>query len=150
MNMIGRAVLVAALALGLLGCEKTKTDNNKTGAPSPVIAKADQYAIDVLGTYYLWNDEIKKDLVRLSPDTCRMPMEVVKSIRYHEGGKEVDKWTMLTDDLLSFKRSIQGQGLTYGYDLQLGKFSDRAGEYFLQGRACHERRTEARRCHHNP
>ena len=78
MNMIGRAVLVAALALGLLGCEKTKTDNNKTGAPSPVIAKADQYAIDVLGTYYLWNDEIKKDLVRLSPDTCRMPMEVVK------------------------------------------------------------------------
>lgn len=29
MNMIGRAVLVAALALGLLGCEKTKTDNNK-------------------------------------------------------------------------------------------------------------------------
>ena len=103
MNMIGRAVLVAALALGLLGCEKTKTDNNKTGAPSPVIAKADQYAIDVLGTYYLWNDEIKKDLVRLSPDTCRMPMEVVKSIRYHEGGKEVDKWTMLTDDLLSFR-----------------------------------------------
>ncbi len=131
MNMIGRTVLVAALALGLLGCEKTKTDNNKTGTPSPVIAKADQYAIDVLGTYYLWNDEIKKDLVRLSPDTCRMPMEVVKSIRYHEGGKEVDKWTMLTDDLLSFKRSIQGQGLTYGYDLQLGKFSDRAGEYFL-------------------
>lgn len=115
---------------GLSGCVGTNADK-RNDAPTPEVAKADQYAIDVLGTYYLWNEEIEKDLRRLDPDTCRMPMDVVKSIRYREGGKEVDKWTILTDDLESFQNSVQGLGLTYGYDLQAGRISNKPGEYFL-------------------
>ena len=122
-------MLVAAV-LGLAGCVGTNADRIEA-VPSPEIAKADQYAIDVLGMYYLWNEEVEKDLARLDPDTCRMPMEVVRSIRYHEGGKEVDRWTVLTDDLKSFRNSVQGLGLTYGYDLQAGRISNKPGEYFL-------------------
>lgn len=129
-NLRGAAAVLAAAMLGLLSCEGTKTDK-RVDVPTPEVAKADQYAIDVLGSYYLWNEEIEKDLVRLHPDTCRMPMEVVKSIRYHEGGKEIDRWTVLTDDLESFQNSVQGLGLTYGYDLQAGRISNREGEYFL-------------------
>ena len=128
-NLCGAAV-VLTVALGLLGCVETNADN-KDEAPTPEIAKADRFAIDVLETYYLWNEEIEKNLAKLDPDTCRMPMEVVKSIRYHEVGKEVDKWTVLTDDLESFTNSVQGLGLTYGYDLQVGRISNREGEYFL-------------------
>ena len=119
-----------AVALGLSGCVETNADN-RDEAPTPEIAKADRFAIDVLETYYLWNEEIERDLRRLDPDTCMMPMEVVEDIRYREGGKEVDRWTILTDDLESFTNSVQGLGLTYGYDLQAGRISNKAGEYFL-------------------
>ena len=129
-NLCGAAVLWVVAMLGLAGCEETKADKGEN-APSPEIAKADQYSIDVLGTYYLWNEEVEKDLARLDPDTCRVPMEVVKSIRYREGGKEVDRWTVLTDDLDSFQNSVQGLGLTYGYELQAGRISNKPGEYFL-------------------
>ena len=129
-NLCGAAVALAAVLLGLAGCVGTKADKVEN-SPTPEEAKADQYAIDVLGSYYLWNEEIEKDLVRLDPDTCRMPVEVVKSIRYHERGKEVDRWTVLTDNLESFTNSVQGLGLTYGYDLQVGRISNREGEYFF-------------------
>ncbi len=136
------AAFWAAVVLGLAGCEKDNVENiiiggggsadeDKVEAPSPEIAQADQFAIDVLGTYYLWNEEIERDFDRLDPDTCRMPMDVVKSIRYHENGREVDRWTVLTDDLESFSNSVQGLGLTYGYDLQAGRISNKDGEYFL-------------------
>lgn len=129
-NLCGAAAVLVVAVLGLSGCVGTNADK-KGNAPSSEISKADQYAIDVLGTYYLWNEEIEKDLRRLDPDTCRMPMEVVESIRYREGGKEVDRWTILTDDLESFQNSVQGLGLTYGYDLQAGRISNKPGEYFL-------------------
>lgn len=129
-SLCGVAAFWVAAMLGLSGCEGTKVDKVEN-APGPEVAKADQYAIDVLGTYYLWNEEIEKDLPRLDPDTCRMPMEVVESIRYHEGGKEVDRWTVLTDDLKSFQNSVQGLGLTYGYGLQAGRLRGRDGEYYL-------------------
>ena len=86
-NLCGAAAVLVVAVLGLSGCVGTNADK-KGNAPSSEISKADQYAIDVLGTYYLWNEEIEKDLRRLDPDTCRMPMEVVESIRYREGGKE--------------------------------------------------------------
>ena len=130
-NLCGVAVLWTAVTLALAGCVGTANPDKKGDTPTPEVAKADQYAIDVLGSYYLWNEEIEKNLVRLDPDTCRMPMEVVKSIRYREGGKEVDRWTVLTDDLKSFQNSVQGLGLTYGYDLQAGRISNKPGEYFL-------------------
>ena len=60
-NMCGAAVVLAAVMLWLSGCVETDADKREN-APTHEIAKADQYAIDVLETYYLWNEEIEKDL----------------------------------------------------------------------------------------
>ncbi len=118
------------LAFCLQSCEKNHPAD--TPAPSEEVAMADRFATDVLERLYLWNGEVGKDLSRLSPDTCRFPMDVVKEIRYHDdSGREVDKWTILTDDLESVTGSLQGVGLTFGYDLQAGRISNGEERYFL-------------------
>lgn len=58
-NMCGTAVVLAAAMLWLSGCVETDADKREN-APTHEIAKADQYAIDVLETYYLWNEEIER------------------------------------------------------------------------------------------
>lgn len=114
-------------------CREKTSDTPETPSetPSKETAKADQFAQDVLGSYYLWSSEISKDLARLDSDTCLSPMAVVDEIRYHESGTEVDHWTMLTDDLKSFTNSVQGLGVTYGYSLAYGGISGSSGTYFL-------------------
>ena len=99
--------------------------------PSKQIQQADQFAIDALATYYLWTKEIYNDLEKLNPNTCTDPITVVHDIRYHTNKKEVDHWTQLTDDLKSMTNSVEGLGLTYGYDLQAGRISNKEGVYFL-------------------
>ena len=125
------AALWAVAALGFVACEKSETGG--TGALLDEVSKADQFAIDVLGSYYLWNEEIERDLKHLNPDTCRFPMEVVKNIRYYDysAGREIDRWTVLTDDLQSLVNSIQGREVAYGYYLQAGRISNAPGCYFL-------------------
>ena len=99
--------------------------------PSDEIQQADQFAKDMFSVYYLWNKEINSDLNRLSPDTCKSPITVVEEIRYHKSGKEVDHWTQLTNNLGSMTSSVQGLGLTYGYELQAGRITNKNGVYFL-------------------
>lgn len=87
------------------------------------IATIDEFTSDVLGSWYLWNDEIAGSLKQLDPRTCTDPIRVVNKIRYHRNGREIDHWTELMENLEEFSQAVQGLGLTYGYDLQWGKFS---------------------------
>ena len=104
---------------------------SETTGPTTQIRQADVFAQNALGIYYLWAKEIDSDLDQLSPSTCTDPVSVVRKIRYHVDNKEVDHWTVLTDDLKSMTNSVEGLGLTFGYDLQAGGISNRTGEYFL-------------------
>ena len=121
-----------AAALVIVSCDPVQPDNQdnnkekeeekekekeKKQLPED-IRQADQFASDVLSTYYLWVNEIKKDLTKLDPNVCEDPISTVKQIRYKEDGKDVDKWTVLTDDIGAMESSVQGLGLSYGYDLQ--------------------------------
>ena len=56
---------------------------------------------------------------------------MVNQIRYHQGGKEVDHWTSMTNSLEAMTSSVQGLGLSFGYDLQAGRISNKEGVYFL-------------------
>ena len=126
-QLIYTALVVAVSLMTFMSCdEKVEPDPTPqpTPQPTPVVEKpsaelqqADQFAIDLFSTYYLWSQEVKKDLPRLSPDTCKTPIAVVKEIRYHNAGKEVDHWTQLTQDLGAMTSSVQGLGLSYGYSL---------------------------------
>lgn len=112
--------------------EKEKEKEQETAKkPSDEIQQADIFARDLLGTYYLWNSEIGNDLARFNPDTCFNPISVVNQIRYHQGGKEVDHWTSMTNSLEAMTSSVQGLGLSFGYDLQAGRISNKEGVYFL-------------------
>ena len=113
-----------------------KIDSRKNGGSSQVevsavTKKVDQFAIDVLETYYLWNKEIAGDIKRLNPDTCTTPIAVVSDIIYRENGKEVDKWTMLMERLSDMESSVQGNSTTFGLDFAVGTISNKPGEYFL-------------------
>ena len=99
--------------------------------PSEEIRQADVFAQDLLGTYYLWNSEIANDLKRFNPDTCFNPISVVNKIRYHQNNKEVDKWTSMTSSLESMTSSVQGLGLSFGYELMYGPIANKEGCYYL-------------------
>lgn len=99
-------------------------------ATSDEIYYANQFAADLLSNVYLWNAEISNDLGQLDPDNNLDPIGTVEQIRYHENGKEIDKWTTMTDDYQSFTSSLSGVETTYGYGLTLGQFSN-TGTYFF-------------------
>ena len=141
--------LVAAFGL-LIACdpqqEQPVNNNNNTdnpgggtdtpqqpvsNKPSIEIQQADQFAIDALGVYYLWNKQINNSLKRLDPDTCKSPIPVVQEIRYHKADKEIDHWTQLTNNLGEMTSSVEGLGLTYGYDLQAAGIRNKPGTYIL-------------------
>jgi carboxyl-terminal processing protease len=98
---------------------------------SAVTQKVDKFAIDVLDTYYLWNEEIADDISRLTPDTCTTPIAVVSDITYSENGVKVDRWTELMEDLSELESSVQGNSTTFGFDFGLGTITNADGEYFL-------------------
>lgn len=76
---------------------------------------ANQFARDMLETYYYWNKEIAGDLPLLDPETNNDPITTVDQIKYHEDDKVIDKWTMLTNDFKSFTSGVEGVATTYGY-----------------------------------
>lgn len=76
---------------------------------------ANNFAYDILDYYYYWNEEIASDLKKLDPNKNTDPIETVSEIKYHQGGKAIDKWTMLTDDMKKFQSGVAGVSTTYGY-----------------------------------
>lgn len=80
---------------------------------------ANMFGKDVMSTFYYWCDEIGKDLDAWNIKTNTDPIGTVDRIRYHEGEKFIDKWTMLTDDMDSFTSSVEGVSTTFGWSLSV-------------------------------
>ncbi len=125
--------LFVALLVGFsnASCSDDDPVENETGGLLPPkretteeIYSANVFAHDVLHDIYLWNKEIYNDLKQLDPNKNMDPIKTVENIRYHEGSKEVDKWTMLTDDLKSMVSGTQGVETTFGYNLALFYISE--------------------------
>ena len=76
------------------------------------------FAYNTMNIYYLWNEEISDGLAtwKLNED----PIEKVKIIRYKDDqGKDIDKWTVVTDDIDSMMSKTAGVSTTYGFDFKL-------------------------------
>ena len=101
------------------GCtEEEDINNNESDNTSKITEEtryANRFAREVLEMYYYWNTEISKDLNKLNPETNSDPIATVEEIRYHDGTNQVDKWTMLTDNMDEFTSSVEGVSTTYGY-----------------------------------
>ena len=80
---------------------------------------ANNFAHDILSVYYYWNEQIAGDLKKLDPNTNTDPIKTVSEIKYHtfqnSERKDIDKWTMLTDNMKQFESEVGGEYVTYGY-----------------------------------
>lgn len=92
-------------------------------AVSDEIFYANCFGKDVLSQYYYWCDEIAADLRQWDEETNEDPIGTVDRIKYHEGDKYIDKWTMMTDDVASFNSSMEGVSTTYGWNLTVYQIS---------------------------
>ena len=117
-RICGIAALVM-LAL-LAGCGKQRPDeyrqlDDETRAQRKYV---NLFAYNVMDAYYLWKDEIKADLEKW--ENWEEPIQKVADLRYKDrSGKDIDRWTLLTDDFSSFQGGVSGHTRTLGMDFQL-------------------------------
>ena len=110
-------VLVVLLGGGIFtGCSD-KSEEIPPQVVTDEIYYANIFGKDVMGLFYYWCDEIGTDLENWDAKTTEDPIAMVDKIRYHEGDKYIDKWSMLTDDMDSFTSSVEGVSTTYGWNL---------------------------------
>ncbi|WP_299173420.1 S41 family peptidase [uncultured Bacteroides sp.] len=85
---------------------------------------ANMFGKDILETYYLWNEEIHDDLNQWNIETNNDPIGTFSRIRYHEGEKYIDKWSMLTNDMTSLTNNMNGTTTSFGWNLSFYDMSD--------------------------
>ena len=82
-----------------------------------------QFAWNVMDTYYLWLDRIASAMKAWK--NWEEPIGKVAEIRYkNAAGEDIDRWTMLTDDMDALEGSVSGHTRTLGMDFQM-YFTDR-------------------------
>ena len=113
--------LFAACFLALPpSCTKFGGDEESGKREYYTLKYVNQFGYNVMSAYYLW---INEPQVRDSMQTWRSnndPIKKVKAVRYKDpSGKDIDRWTQMTDDYDTFVKSIEGVSTTYGYEFTL-------------------------------
>ena len=114
--------IISLIALPLLfsGCGKQLPDeyqqlDNETKTLRKYV---NTFAWNIMDSYYLWRDEIAADLDKWQ--NWEEPIQKVKDIRYKDArGKDIDRWTMLTDDFEAVQGGVSGHTRTFGMDFLL-------------------------------
>ena len=76
------------------------------------------FAWNVMDSYYLWRDEVAEAMTQWQ--NWEDPVKKVAEIRYKDAaGKDIDRWTMVTDDFASFTGGVSGHTRTLGMDFVL-------------------------------
>ena len=114
--------ILGLLALSMLGggCGKQVPDEyGRLDDETKLQRKyVNTFAWNVMDEYYLWRDEIAPALERWQ--NWEEPIRKVADVRYKDAfGKDIDRWTMLTDDFASLVGGVSGHTRTFGMDFQL-------------------------------
>ena len=110
-------MMLAALA-GIIACGHDDPDQ-LTKEEQERLETVNTFAYNVMNTYYLWNEEIADSLATWK-QLERDPIGKVKRIRYKDSkGKDIDKWTVLTEDIETMVSSTEGVSTTYGMDFKV-------------------------------
>ena len=102
----------------LTGCHKNVTPEEEK-KPEETTEKSSVYYVNwfgqtIMGTYYLWNQEISSALSKWETEMDTDPIKKVQAIRY-----KADRWSMMTDDFDSFTSEVSGVYKTTGFDFML-------------------------------
>ena len=116
------------LALSMLGsgCRKQVPDEYGQLDDETKLQRkyVNTFAWNVMDTYYLWRDEIASAMEKWK--NWEEPVRKVADIRYKDAaGKDIDRWTLLTDDYASLIGGVSGHTRTIGMDFNL-YFADKA------------------------
>lgn len=104
----------------LAGCSKDNGDSawKSLSKDEQALYFINEFGYNMVATYYLWNEEIKSGLSTWTYNTD--PIKKVREIRYKDAqGKDIDKWTQMTDDYESFQGSVSGNTKSTGLDFVL-------------------------------
>ena len=97
-RICGIAALV--MLVFLPGCRKYDPVNERDRIDQETRTQrkyVNTFAWNVMNSYYLWRDEIQTQLDQW--ETWEDPIQKVADIRYKDAsGKDIDRWTMVTDD----------------------------------------------------
>ena len=122
-RVIYMAMMLAAMA-GIIGCgHKDPEFADLTKQEKEQRQAINLFAYNTMSTYYLWSADITSELSdwKMLED----PVAKVKKARYKDSsGKDIDKWTVLTEDIESMKSSTAGVSTTYGMDFKLYWFDE--------------------------
>ena len=98
--------------------EPQEPEDEKVQAYQDEKAYANFFAYNAISDVYLWNQDITAALK--SWTILGNPIETVKNARYKENGKEVDKWTLMTNSYSSLVGGSDGVSTgTYGLGVKL-------------------------------
>ncbi len=102
------------------GCWNKDDDNEWEKLPKDEqsLFFLNEFAYNMMSTYYLWNNEIKDGLSSWAYNTD--PIAKVRSVRYKDAeGSDIDKWTQMTDDYEAFQGKVTGNTSSTGMDIVL-------------------------------
>ena len=115
-------VVLSFLALCLVtpGCVKQMPDEYRQldGETRAQRRYVNQFAWNSMDTYYLWLDDISPAMSAWK--NWEEPIGKVEAIRYKDAaGNDIDRWTVLTDDLKAMEGGFSGHTRTLGMDFRL-------------------------------
>ena len=119
-------VLLAVPALLVSGCRPVDPDDSLDKETRNLRYYVNTFAYNMMSAYYLWRDEVETALGQWK--TTDDPIAKVAEVRYKdESGKDIDRWTVLTDDFSSLSGSVSGHTRSFGLEFVL-YYTDRTHE----------------------
>lgn len=113
--------LAVWLFLGVIllpGCRKQGPEDALDEETRSQRLYANMFAYNVMDTYYLWRDEVDEGMKAWL--TTDEPIGKVADLRYKDAkGKDIDRWTVLTDDFAGMRGSVSGHTRSFGLDFML-------------------------------
>ena len=111
---------LAVVSMFAAGCGKQVPDEYKNldDQTREQRKHVNTFAWNVMDRYYLWRDEIATEMEMWQ--NWEEPIQKVADIRYKNAeGKDIDRWTQLTDDFASFLGGVSGHTRTFAMDFVL-------------------------------
>jgi len=110
--------LISAILLigALTGCDKEKLNPEVDKQEAPELTqRVNSFIKNAMDDAYLWYNEIPDIDLRYESDS----KDYFDKLLYTE-----DKWSFITDDLVSLQNSFEGIEKSYGWSLSFGRFSN--------------------------